>query len=285
MKPGGRLAHLRFPPWLREILLVLGVFAVYDLTRGLSRGSIAAAVDRGNAILHGERVLHLAPEQWLDGELHQLTPLAVGAAYYYSTLHFVVTPAVLVWLYRSHRPHYASARTWLAIASLVALLGFCLLPVAPPRLLPGAGIHDVVAEVHRWGWWSDNSAAPRGLAGLTNEYAAMPSLHAGWALWCGWLMLRHARHRAVRIAGVLYPVVTTLVILGTGNHYLLDAVVGLALVALVGAGNGLVRRRVAAARAATGPVRFATRRCHAVRPVAGRATRAPAHPRVHRAEL
>jgi hypothetical protein len=70
------------------------------------------------------------------------------------------------------------------------------------------------------------------LGGLTNQYAAMPSLHVGWALWCGIMLWRYGRNPLVRALGVLYPLGTALVVMGTANHYLLDAVAGAAVMAI-----------------------------------------------------
>lgn len=136
----------------------------------------------------------------------------------------------MIWLYRAHPAHYCGARTWLATATFSALIGFWLFPVTPPRLLPASGIHDTLADIQPWGWWSGQTSAPSGLGGLVDEFAAMPSLHVGWALWSGWLVVRHARRPAVRALGAAYPVVTTFVVLSTGNHYLADAIVGACLI-------------------------------------------------------
>jgi hypothetical protein len=103
-------------------------------------------------------------------------------------------------------------------ATLAGLIGFWLFPATPPRLLPGSGIRDTLADVHQWGWWAGPSSAPRGLGSLANEYAAMPSLHLAWALWAGWLIARHAHHRLIAISGAAYPVLTAFVVMATGNR-------------------------------------------------------------------
>ena len=86
--------------------------------------------------------------------------------------------------------------------------------------------------MHRFGWWGSGGTAPHGLGSFVNEYAAMPSLHVGWALWCGVQVYSHARHRIVRAVGVAYPVLTAVVVMATGNHYLLDAFAGVAVAVL-----------------------------------------------------
>ncbi|MCW2541790.1 MAG: hypothetical protein JWN95_3515 [Frankiales bacterium] len=222
----------RRPRWQTEVLLVVLLYGVYGATRGLRQATVVTADHNGWLLLHAERHLHVAPEHRLNQLLWQLPGLAVPSAYFYATLHFIVTPGVLVWLYRRHPNSYRTARRVLVIATVACLVGFWLFPTAPPRLLPGSGIRDTLADVHQWGSWAGPSSAPRGLSGLANEYAAMPSLHVVWALWAGWLVTRHAHHRLIRIAGVSYPVLTAFVVMATGNHYLLDVLAGAAVLAL-----------------------------------------------------
>lgn len=122
---------------------------------------------------------------------------------------------------------YRFARTWLMTSTLVGLIGFTLAPTAPPRLLAGGhGFVDTMAQYSSYGWWGGDASAPRGLGGLTNQYAAMPSLHVGWSLWCGIVLWRYGRTRFVRALGIAYPLGTTLVVMGTANHYFLDALAG-----------------------------------------------------------
>jgi hypothetical protein len=159
----------------------------------------------------------------------------VPADFAYASLHYVITPSVLVWLWLRRPSQYRMARTWLMLSTLVGLVGFTLLPTAPPRLLPGAhSFIDTMAQYGSWGWWGTgtDASAPHGFGGLTNQYAAMPSLHVGWSLWCGINLFRYGRHRVVRALGLLYPMVTVLVVMGTGNHYLLDAAAGVATMGL-----------------------------------------------------
>lgn len=233
------------PAWLREVLLLGGLYLVYEVGRLLSRDELAEAMTNSRRLEAVERALHLDPEHFLNGALSGHTVLAVIAAYFYSTLHYVVTPIVLVWMYRRRPAHYRFARATLAVGTLLALAGFYLMPTAPPRLLPTSGLHDTLAQVQAWGWWGGEGSVPRGMGGLSNQFAAMPSLHVGWALWSGLLVARFATGRLLRWLGALYPLLTTLVVLSTGNHYLLDAFAGAATVglgAVVAAGLVRVRR-------------------------------------------
>lgn len=233
MGNGGLIPLLRrVPRWLREIAFIAIVYVGYELSRGVTGSTFGIARRNGWDILHWERTWGLAPEQLLTHALISVTPLAVVAAYFYSTMHYVITPVVLVWMYRCHSAAYRPARTALAISTVFGLIGFYLLPTAPPRLLAKAGIPDALFHVRHWGWWGGEGSVPRGLGSLTNQFAAMPSLHVGWALWCGYLIYRYSSRGWIRVLGILYPVLTTIVVLATGNHYLLDAIAGAIVVAM-----------------------------------------------------
>lgn len=212
--------------WTRELVLIGVLYAGYDLIRVLLPDQESDAIARGLAILHLERVLHLDPEVALNAALSGMRGAALFCDYFYATLHYLVTPAVLIWLYRRHHQNYRFARQMLVAASLIGLACFWLLPTAPPRLLPGGSFIDTMAQWSAYGWWGGAGSVPAGLGHLSNQLAAMPSLHVGWALWCGYYLARLARRRVLRALGVFYPVATTLVVLSTGNHYLLDAVAG-----------------------------------------------------------
>ncbi len=111
--------------------------------------------------------------------------------------------------------------------TLIALAGFALYPTAPPRLLPGADYIDTVIKFHTWG-----SLAQPEIASHSNQYAAMPSLHIGWAMWAGISLFMCARSRWWRAFGLAYPFFTLLVIVATANHYIIDAFGGAAVVAI-----------------------------------------------------
>lgn len=223
------LQRVRSTPWWRELGLVALLYAGYDVVRGLIAGSTGRAERDGADILHLELVLHIDPEHWLNDRLSQLSALAVPACYFYATLHFVVTPAVLIWLFHRRRDAYRQARTVLVIVTGSSLIGFWQFPTAPPRLLTGAGFHDTLAMFSGWGWWGSDPAVPARAAAIANQYAAMPSLHLAWALWCGVTVYRQATRPWLRLAAIAYPFLTAAVILGTANHYLLDVLAGAAV--------------------------------------------------------
>ncbi|PKW08009.1 PAP2 superfamily protein [Streptomyces sp. 1222.5] len=232
--PGTEVGQPARSRWWTELPLILLVYGCYSAGRLLARGDVSGAVDHGLSILRIEKTLHLNAEHPLNRLFTREPWLGVPADFWYASLHYLVTPAILVWLFRSRARYYRAARTWLMTSTFIGLIGFTLLPTCPPRLLSaGHGFVDTMAQYSSYGWWGGEASAPRGLGGMTNQYAAMPSLHCGWALWCGVMLWRHGGTRLTKVLGVAYPLLTAIVVMGTANHYFLDAVAG---VAVMGAG-------------------------------------------------
>ncbi|MCF2130073.1 phosphatase PAP2 family protein [Strepomyces sp. STD 3.1] len=232
--PGSEAAPATRLRWWTELPLIVLVYACYSAGRLLVRGDVSDAVDHGLAILRMEKALHLNAEHPLNRLFTSEPWIGIPADFWYASLHYLVTPAILIWLFRSRAVRYRAARTWLMTSTFIGLIGFTLLPTCPPRLLDaGHGFVDTMAQYSSYGWWGGEASAPRGLGGMTNQYAAMPSLHVGWALWCGVILWRYGGSRLTKVLGVVYPLVTTIVVMGTANHYFLDAVAG---AAVMGAG-------------------------------------------------
>jgi hypothetical protein len=237
--PGIGVSPLTRLRWWTELPLILVVYFSYSAGRLLARGDVSSAHDHGIAILHLEKLLHINAEHPLNRLFTREAWLGIPADFWYASLHYLVTPTILVWIFRRRAEHYRAARTWLMTSTFIGLIGFTLLPTCPPRLLsPGHGFVDTMAQYSSYGWWGGDASAPRGLGGMTNQYAAMPSLHVGWALWCGVMLWRYGGTRWARAAGITYPLGTAFVVMGTANHYFLDAVAG---VAVMGAGLLLSR--------------------------------------------
>jgi hypothetical protein len=214
-----RIRAVRPPRWWQEIGFIAIVYYLYSLVRNAVPSHDGGAFHRSRTILSIESRLHINIEHSLNNLVAGHAWLAYICNYYYSTLHFIVTIGVLVWLYLKHPLRYRAIRSVLIITNLVALIGFWFISVAPPRKLPG--FVDTVIKFHTWG-----SLASPGLAKESNQLAAMPSLHIGWSLWCAFAIVTLARRPWVRVLGALYPVATLFVILGTGNHFVLDALGG-----------------------------------------------------------
>lgn len=218
--PGGPAAGRR-PRLYREILLIALCYCAYSFVRNLVPTTHLEALRLGGRLLDFERFLHVDPELSLNHLFVHEHWLGVTANYYYSTLHFVLTPAVLAWLYLRRQDRYVFYRRLIFATTVLALVGFYLMPLAPPRMLPG--FVDTVLAWHTHGLYA-SGASPVG--SVSNQYAAMPSLHTGWALWCAIAVADNVRRRWVKILAFCYPLATILVIMGTANHYLLDAAGG-----------------------------------------------------------
>jgi PAP2 superfamily len=212
--------------WL-ELAFTVCLYLAYSRTRRYVPRHKAAALHRASEVLHTERLLHVNLELTLNHAVDRVDWLIVGMNYYYATLHFAVTPAVLIWLYLCRPEHYRSARTALYGATVLALLGFTFFALAPPRFLQSKGFIDTVVTHHTWGSWDSGH-----VASVSNQYAAMPSVHIVWSAWCGLTLAFLARRTWVRVLGVCYPLATFVVILSTGNHFLADAVAGAATLAV-----------------------------------------------------
>jgi hypothetical protein len=204
-----------------EIVLIAVSYFLYSLVRNEVPEQRGTALRHAHAVWSFERHVGLGLEHAVNHGLNSVTWLIVGMNYYYATLHFVLTIGVLVWLYVAHPGRYGPARLALFTTTWLALLGYWLYPLAPPRLLTGAGFIDTVELHGTWGSMSDG-----GLSHVSNQYAAMPSMHIGWSLWCGITVASLAKPLWARILGALYPVLTLTVIVATGNHFWLDAVGG-----------------------------------------------------------
>lgn len=216
---------------LREIGFLAFVYAGYALTRVLASDAIAPATERAQWLIDIEKPLGLAFErplnEWFAG--HDL--FGTLAAFQYASAHYVVTMVVLVWLFFRRPGVYVVARRTLVIATSVALAMYLLAPTAPPRLV--GGFTDVLAQTSTTGWWGGEASAPQGLGWMTNQLAAFPSMHAGWALWVALAVTASTPRLLPRILAWSHAIITAVVVIGTGNHWTLDVVVGWALIAFV----------------------------------------------------
>jgi hypothetical protein len=216
-----RLRTPRRPRIWFEILLIGVSYWTYSLVRNAVPEQRAEALRNADWIWKAEHDLGIAVEESVNHAVNSVAWLIIGMNYYYATLHFVVTLGVLVWLYRSHPGRYAATRLVLFATTAVALAGYYLYPLAPPRLMNGGSFVDTVVVHQTWG-----SMASGDLKNMSNQYAAMPSMHIGWSLWCGLTIFALASVPWVRVLGLLYPAATLVVIVATANHFWLDAVGG-----------------------------------------------------------
>jgi len=219
--------------WWEELLVVVVGYWLYGLVRNGVPTHEVAALNRAMSVYRFEDRLHVDLELAVNKAVASVHWLAITANYYYATLHFAVTIGVLLWLYVRHPRRYRPVRTVLYLASLVGLVGFWVFPLAPPRMLASQGYIDTIVVFHTWGSWASGD-----VANASNQFAAMPSLHLAWALWCGIALVRLSPHQTVKVLGALYPVLTFAVIVATANHFVVDAVGGAVVLAV---GFGLQR--------------------------------------------
>ena len=227
--------------FLQESALVFALFALWQFAGSVTAMGPDGALARGRWIWHVERTLHLPSETSLQ-RLFLPHPLLVQAAnLYYDVLHFPVLIGCLIWLFIWHRDLYIRRRTTLA-----AFTGACLLvslvPVAPPRMLPGTGMVDTAVQYHQSVYQATAGFNP-------DQLSAMPSVHVGWAILVAIMVISGARSRW-RWLAVLYPVATTVTVIVTANHYWMDGIVAaLILVLVLAAQAGLARLWASARRA------------------------------------
>ncbi|MGW1076716.1 bifunctional glycosyltransferase 87/phosphatase PAP2 family protein [Streptomyces sp. NPDC002537] len=225
-----------FPFWRRpltrpnvflELMLIRVGYFAYSFIRASAPDERSLAESHGRQILGVEEFLHIDVEHGFNHFVASVDRLADAMDYYYGTFHFLVPVSLLAYLYVRRPGTYRWARTGLSLATLMALVGFWAYPLAPPRLMPGRGFIDTANG-------PQDLANPDfgALTELSNQYAAMPSLHIGWSLWCGIVIATVAPKVWMRWLGMLYPLMTLSVIIGTANHYVLDAVGGALVVTL-----------------------------------------------------
>jgi PAP2 superfamily len=217
--PGGKLA--RFAAF--ELSLWSLVYGFYLAVRGIAIASPNEALANARDIVHLERAVGLFHEENLQAAFGAVD----GALSAYYLLGFApLLVGILVWLALAHRPLYRELRSLLLVSISLAVVVHVLLPVAPPRLVPGLGIADTVGLDHDHG----------SLVGIPfNPYAAMPSMHVGWSLLAALVALRASRSPLLRGFFAAHPVVMAVAVTATGNHYFLDSVAGV-VVALAAIG-------------------------------------------------
>ena len=217
--------------WWVEILAILAFYLVYSAIRNANGSHPANAFPNARHIISLEHHLGMFHEATIQRWALHFTPLIVTANYLYGSLHFIVTIWVGVWLFRRYSNDYPRYRNTLAITTALALIGFTLYPLMPPRLLAGSGLHlGFVDTLDKYPtpWSFDSGPAAK----VSNQYAAMPSVHIAWATWCALAMVPRMKTPARKILAGGYPGLTLVVIVITANHYVIDAVGGLAILAI-----------------------------------------------------
>jgi hypothetical protein len=204
---------------LVEVATIIGLYGFYEVVRGQGHATLGVAREHTDGIVAIERHLHLFGERTIQRAAHWVPALPTLLGIAYIALHFLGTAAFLIWLHRTHPERFPVVRNTLIAATGVALTIYLLYPVAPPRLA-GLGFVDTVTHNAKVNLSSDL------LGSLYNPFAAVPSLHFGYALLVGVTVGVLAKGRLARVIGWSYPVVMLLVIVATGNHFFFDAAGG-----------------------------------------------------------
>ncbi len=227
----------------QESGLVIGLFALWQLAGSFAIMGSGGAIARARWIWHFERETGLPSETAIQRYFLPHPLLIQFFNLYYDALHFPVLIATLIWLFVWHRDSYRRIRT-----TLVGLTGACLLvqliPVAPPRMLPSSGMVDTAVLYHQSVYSSVAGFDP-------DQLSAMPSVHVGWAILVAMAIIGAAR-TPWRWLAVLYPVMTTLAVIVTANHFWLDGIVAGVLLVVVLAVQAGTRRLLARHRSRAG---------------------------------
>lgn len=216
-------ARARWTKLGTEVVLVTTLYVLYNVGRILAARRTTGAFSHAQELLHVERWLHLPGEQAVQAALLPFGDVIRLANGYYASVHFPLTFGVLLWLFLRHPATYLWTRRSLVAATGAGLVIQILLPVAPPRMLSGVGFVDTGKLLGQSTYGSVSSDV------LANQFAAMPSLHVGWAVVVATALIASGRSRW-RWLWVAHPALTLLVVVVTGNHYWLDAAAGTFLV-------------------------------------------------------
>jgi len=219
---------------IAELLFIVPAYTAYQFVRGAVHGKAGTAFDNASALIHVEQRIGIFHEANLQQLILPKAWMVDFFNYLYIWGHLPVIIAVALWLYIGHRENYALFWNAFLISGLIALIGFSMVPLAPPRSMPEFGFTDTI--IHAQSYYAFQN--PK----IVNQYAAMPSLHFGWDVLVAIALAVNARVRPVRLLAYALPVVMLGGIVLTANHYFLDAAAG-AFVALLGLGAAFLLRK------------------------------------------
>jgi membrane-associated phospholipid phosphatase len=238
-KRTGRAPTLRWlPKGGSDALVQLSLFVtadiLYETVRGIAESNATEAFSNARTIVDLEQSTGLFFEQGLQAWVMGQRALVDFANFMYVNSHFMITTGVLVWLYLRHNERFYFVRNMFMVAMGLALVGYILMPTAPPRFFPELGFVDTIA-------YYVNVKHDSGLVALFfNPYAAIPSMHVAFSLLVAVPTMLVVRHRAAKVLWAVYPLVVAFVVVVTGNHWFFDAVAG----AVVAGTSALVAKHV-----------------------------------------
>ncbi len=203
-----------------EIALVALAFLLYFLVRGAVVDRHDAAFTNANHLIDVERAIGIFWEPRLQEIVLHRQWLISLFNFIYFWLDFPLIVAVGLWMYFFRRHEYTITRDAILLSGAISLVIYSLFPVMPPRLLPTG---EFVGTIEKY---NDLSYQAQSLRAFVNPYAAVPSLHFGWAMIVGGAMVATMRHPALRVVGLVLPWAQLAAIVFTANHYIIDAAVG-----------------------------------------------------------
>jgi len=209
---------------LRQGLIMLAMYAVYDVSRAVVMGREATAMANGLFFLNLEKAMGIYIEPWLQGRISGIPDLMSFMVWAYGALHLPVIMGTLVWVFTQRRGSWTLFRNWFLGMSFMALILYFLLPTAPPRMIFTSGVADM-----SYLYGKRPAIFENGL--LANPFAAMPSLHFAYALFVALVLFMLARQQWLRWGGFLYPALVFVAIVATGNHFVVDAFASVLVVA------------------------------------------------------
>jgi hypothetical protein len=203
----------------RELAGLAALYGLYEVVRGAGGENLEVAMRNTADIVRLEQAIGVYVEQGVQQAFEAVPFAPAFLGLLYVLLHFAGTAVALIWIHRRHPDRFPIVRTTFVAATALALVGYVFYPAAPPRL-SGLGFSDTVTHSTGLDLSSDL------LGALYNPFAAVPSLHFGYALIVGVALAAIATRRWVRVAGALYPAAMLLIIVATGNHFFVDAALG-----------------------------------------------------------
>jgi membrane-associated phospholipid phosphatase len=228
---------------LRQVGMFVVAFMFYGLVRGLvhSGGGTYKPFGDATKVIDLERTLHIFIEPNIQASVANVHWLMTALAWSYLNTQFAITTAVVAFIYVRHNDSFYFVRNMFMVAMGLALIGYSVFPTAPPRLMPEWGFTDPVSQLMNGGVPLDYTMAGH----LTNDYAAIPSMHVCFAVMIAWPMAKLVTWRWAKAAWTLYPLVVIFVVVATANHFLVDVFFGAMTAAIAAA---LAHRPLALAR-------------------------------------
>ena len=212
-----------------QLAIWLGFYVAYQATRGAATSGVGAAFEHGTDIIEFEYKTGSLIELSLQRAVERSGFLIAATSYTYWLSQFAVVGLTLLYVYFRHHDRFTGFRNWLIVANIVGLVGYVLLPTAPPRMFPEWGFVDVLAD------YSAVNHSSGLVAFAANPYAAMPSVHAMDAVIVSIVMVSLVRTRAAKIGWALWAPWVSFAVMSTGNHFWLDCAVGALIAFMVGA--------------------------------------------------